>query len=77
MPCQLWKQADFQIPSVHSVFIGTEEIKFLKPEIWENLPPEIKQLEAGFGALLENLEIWEKSGKTQGKLFLQSIEVIM
>ena len=35
MPYQLRKQTDFQIPSVRSVFSGTESIKFLGPKIWE------------------------------------------
>ena len=42
---QLRKQIDFQITSVHSVFDGTESIKFLGPKIWEILPYEIKELE--------------------------------
>ena len=32
MPCQLRKQTDFKIPSVHSVFNSTESIKFLGPQ---------------------------------------------
>ena len=35
MPYQLRKQTDFQIPSVRSVFSGTESIKVLGPKIWE------------------------------------------
>ena len=44
VPCQLRKQTNFLIPSVHSVFSGTESIKLLRPKIWEFLPHQIKQL---------------------------------
>ena len=43
---RLRKQTDFQIPSVHSVFSGTESITFLRPKVLEILPHEIKQLES-------------------------------
>ena len=42
MPYQLGKQTDFEIPSVHSVFSGTESIIFLGQKIWEILLYEIK-----------------------------------
>ena len=45
VPYQFRTQTDFQIPSVHSAFSGTESINFLGPKIWEILPHEIKQLE--------------------------------
>ena len=46
VPCQLRKQTDFLIPSVHSVFSDTESIKLLGPKIWEFLPYQIKQLDS-------------------------------
>ena len=45
MPYQLRQQADFQIPSVHSVFSGTEKMKFLGPKIWEMLPHKLQEVE--------------------------------
>ena len=80
---QLRKQVYFQIPSAHSVFNGTEEIKLLGPKIWELLP-EIKQFETGFRKHEEKtskfkpaFRFWrEKSGKESlfwgklGKTFL-------
>ena len=37
---------DFKITSVHSIFSGTESIKFLGRKTWEVLPREIKQFES-------------------------------
>ena len=45
MPCQLRKQKDFEIPSVHSVFNGTKSMKILGPKIWKMLPHELQQPE--------------------------------
>ena len=42
MAYQLRKPTDFQIQFVHSLFSGTESIKFLGPKIWESLPREIQ-----------------------------------
>ena len=46
VPCQLRKQTDFLIASVHSVSGGTESIKLLGPKIWGFLPHQIKQLDS-------------------------------
>ena len=46
VPCQLRKQTDFLITSVHSVSGGTESIKLLGPKIWGFLPHQIKQLDS-------------------------------
>ena len=35
----------FHIPSVNTVFSGTESIRFLGPKIWELIPNDIKYLE--------------------------------
>ena len=45
MPYQLRQQADFQIPSVHSVFSGTENMKVLGTKIRKMLPHQLKQAE--------------------------------
>ena len=42
VPYQLKTQTDFQIPSLRSVFSGTESIKFLRPKTQESLPHETK-----------------------------------
>ena len=33
----------FRIPSIHTVYHGSESISFLGPKIWNILPDEIKQ----------------------------------
>ena len=45
IPYELRQRFQFQIPWVHSVFNGTESLKFLVPNIWALLPNEMKQLE--------------------------------
>ena len=42
----LKQRSKFHIPSVHSVFSGTESLKFLGPNIWTLVPNEIKVLES-------------------------------
>ena len=46
VPYQIRTQTHFQTPYVHSVFSGTESIKFLVRKTWETMPHEIKQLES-------------------------------
>ena len=43
MPHELMQRSQFQIPFVHSVFSGTESLKFLEPKIWAPVPNEMKQ----------------------------------
>ena len=43
---ELRQGSQFQIPWVHSVFSGTENVKFLGPKIWALVPNEMKQLES-------------------------------
>ena len=43
IPYALRQRPQFQIPWVHSVFSGTESLKFLEPKIWAPVPNEMKQ----------------------------------
>ena len=45
IPYELRQRSQFQIPWVHSVFSGTESLKFLGPKVWALVPDEMKQLE--------------------------------
>ena len=42
IPYELRQRPQFQIPSFHSVFSGTESLKFLGPKIWALVPNEMK-----------------------------------
>ena len=42
---ELWQRSCSHIPSVNTVFSGTESIQFLGPTIWELTPNDIKCLE--------------------------------
>ena len=42
---ELRQRSCFHIPSVNTVFSGTESIRFLGPKIWELIPNDIKSLE--------------------------------
>ena len=42
---ELRQRSCFHIPSVNTVFSGTESIRFLGPKIWELIPNDIKCLE--------------------------------
>ena len=44
IPYELKQGSKFQIPLVHSVFSGTERLKFLGRKIWALVPNEMKQL---------------------------------
>ena len=43
---ELRKRSQFHIPSVHSVFSGTENLKFLGPKIRALAPNEMKQFKS-------------------------------
>ena len=43
IPYELRQRPKFQIPWVHSVFSGTESLKFLGLNIWALVPNEMKQ----------------------------------
>ena len=46
IPYELRQRPQFQVFLVHSVFSGTESLKFLRPKIWALAPHEIKQLKS-------------------------------
>ena len=46
IPYELRQGSQFQIPWVHSVFSGTESLKFLGMKVWALVPDEMKQLES-------------------------------
>ena len=46
IPYELRQRSQFQIPWVHSVFGGTESLKFLGPKIWALVTNKMKQLES-------------------------------
>ena len=46
IPYELRQRSQCQILLIHSVFSGTESIKFLGPKIWALMPNEMKQLES-------------------------------
>ena len=39
---ELRRRSQFEIPFVHSVFSGTESLKFLGPKIWTLVPNELE-----------------------------------
>ena len=41
IPYELRQRSQFQIPWVHSVFSGTESLKFLGPKVWGLVPDEM------------------------------------
>ena len=43
IPCELRQRSQFPIPLVHSIFSGTESLKFLWPNIWALVSNEMKQ----------------------------------
>ena len=46
LPYDLRQRSQFQIPWVHSIFSGTESLKFLGPKVWTLVPNEMKQLKS-------------------------------
>ena len=46
IPYELRQRSQFQIPWVHSVFNGTEILKFLGPKVWALVPDEMEQSES-------------------------------
>ena len=55
---ELRQRSQFQIPWVHSVFSGTENLKFLWPKIWVLVSNEIKQLES-LGKFRHAIKQWK------------------
>ena len=58
IPYELRQRPQFQIPLVHSVFSGTESLKFPPSKIWTMVPNEMKQLES----LQKTMETMENNG---------------
>ena len=55
---ELRQRSQFQIPWVHSVFSGTENLKFLWPKIWVLVSNEMKQLES-LGKFRHAIKQWK------------------
>ena len=55
---ELRQGSQFQIPWVHSVFSGTENVKFLRPKIWALVPNKMKQLES-LGKFRNAIKQWK------------------
>ena len=58
IPYQLRERPKCQIPWVHSVFSGTESLKFLGPKVWALVPNEMKQLES-LGKFRNAIKQWK------------------
>ena len=58
LPYELRQTSQFQIPWVHSVFSGTESLKFLWPKVWALVPDEMKQLES-LGEFRNAIKQWK------------------
>ena len=58
IPYELRQRSQFQIPWVHSVFSGTESLKFLGPKVWALVPNEMKQLES-LGKFRNAIKQWK------------------
>ena len=41
--------SNFAIQSIHSVYHGSESVSYLRPKIWELIPPVIRQIESFIG----------------------------
>ena len=71
MPYELRQRSQFQIPFVHLVFSGTENLKFLGSKIWALLPNEMKQSES-----LKKFRNAMKQWNPKSCLFLQTMQKI-
>ena len=49
---------DFRIPSIHTVYHGSESISFLGPKIWNILPDEIKQ-QTSLNSFKKSVKKWK------------------
>ena len=68
---KLRQRLQFQIAWVHSLFSGTESLKFLGPKIWALVPNEMKQSES-----LEKSRNAIKQWNPTSCLFLQTMQKI-
>ena len=68
---KLRQRLQFQIAWVHSLFSGTESLKFLGPKIWALVPNEMKQSES-----LEKSRNATKQWNPTSCLFLETMQKI-
>ena len=68
---KLRQRLQFQIAWVHSLFSGTESLKFLGPKIWALVPNELKKSES-----LEKSRNAIKQWSLTSCLFLQTMQKI-
>ena len=54
----LWRCNDFRIPSIRTVYHGSEGISFLGPKIWNILPREIKQ-QTSLNSFKKSVKNWK------------------
>ena len=57
---ELRQRSQFQIPWVHSVFSGTENLKFLGSKIWVLVPNKMKQL-VSLGKFRHAIKQWKST----------------
>ena len=55
---ELRQRSQFPIAWIHSVFSGTESLKFLGPKVWALVPDEMKQLET-LGKFRNAIKQWK------------------
>ena len=52
--------SEFVIPPIHSVDHGSESVSYLRPEIWELIPPVIRQIDT-FSGFKKAIKKWKPS----------------
>ena len=62
---ELRQRSQFHIISAHSVFRGTESLKFLGPKILPLVPNKMKQLES-LGKFREEIKQWKPTSRLSG-----------
>lgn len=58
MPFNLRPRSQFHIPPLHTVYVGTGSIEFLRIKIWGRVTDEIKKLE-GVREFIKALKQWK------------------
>ena len=71
IPHELRRKSQFQLPFIHLVFSGTENLKFLGPKIWALVPNEMKESES-----LEKSRNAIKQWNSTSRLFLETMPKI-
>ena len=71
IPYELRQRSQFQIPWVHSVFSGTESLKFLGPKVCALVHDEMKQLETlgKFRNAIKKMKTYILSLQTMQKIY--------